>query len=248
VSDTETVTTDDPTEATPEASAAPEGALDAGTPEEPEETPEGPEEPAEDDDDPQQAPPIQQAHRTPEQIEASIASWDREKSRHMRELEKRDDVRFADTVECPLCEGHGRMWPVLPEPESTARREFINGALGGAPEADYREHPTESICDSCDGWGQVYTGSKVANQDLLNCPACNGLGHRVKQGAPLPMFAGQPPATVGSQPGYEIPYSTVPMSEQVRIGKDAWQRDPGHPHYGVPPASPNAQPAYAGQV
>ena len=140
------------------------------------------------------------------------------------------------------------MWPVLPEPESTARREFINGALGGAPEADYREHPTESICDSCDGWGQVYTGSKVANQDLLNCPACNGLGHRVKQGAPLPTFAGQPPAPAASQPGYEIPYSTVPMSEQVRIGKDAWQRDPGHPHYGVPPVSPNAQPAYAGQA
>jgi len=221
---------------------------------EPEATPE-PTEPLEgaDDepgeaDDTQQAPPVAIEHRTAAQIEAAAASWDREKNRHMNELEKRDDVRFGDTVECPLCDGHGRIYPILPEPEQSNRREFITAALGGMPEVEYKPHPTEVLCDQCDGWGKVFTGSHVANQDLLNCPACGGMGHRAKIGAPaVPVQTWQGVVEPGPVP-QTMPFSTVPYAEQIKIGNDVWGRPPGDPHYAIPPVSPNAQPAYAGQT
>ena len=235
-----------PVDPVQEPTGAPESVTEPEPVPEPSEEPTVPENGGEEEDDEQGARPVAVEMRTPEEIQKSIESWERAKGTHFKNLEKRDEVRFNDTVECPLCEGLGRMWPVLPEPEQSARRDFIMGALGGEPEAEYRAHPTEVMCEQCDGWGRVYTGSKVANQDLLPCPACQGMGHRPAIGTALAGTPFTPTAAPTGGPDDGLPYTTVAVAEQFRIGNDAWGRPPGNPHYAVPRVNTNAQPAYAG--
>ena len=233
-----------------EPAQEPPGAPESVT--EPPEAPEPPDEPVEPEnggeepDDTQEAVPITVEHRSPEQIEAAQASWDRERTRHMNELKKRDEIRYNDTVACPLCDGHGLIYPVLPEPEQTARREFINAALGAAAPKEYRKHPTEARCEVCDGLGQLESGSQVEGQMLLNCTACGATGHRAYGTPPNMTTSSAPAPAYVTGPTHELAYSTVPMAEQVRIGRDAWQRDPGDPHYGVPPIPTNQTPQFAG--
>ena len=164
---------------------------------------------------------------TPEQAEARQASWDRERDRHMRELEKRDDYRYALSNVCPLCEGHGLLY----EPQNAAEAAQMRGAIlaivGETTPEELHAHPDYHRCETCDGYGKVYTGSRVGGQEALNCPSCNGMGHTGgRAAAPV---AALPTPTPAAPAG-------VPPEEQARIGNDAWGRPPGHPHYGLVPA------------
>lgn len=164
---------------------------------------------------------------TPEQAEARQASWDRERDRHMRELEKRDDYRYSLSNVCPLCEGHGLLY----EPQNAAEAAQMRGAIlaivGETTPEELHPHPDYHRCEVCEGYGKVYTGSRVGGQEALNCPACNGMGHTGgKAAAPLAALPMHTAATPTSPP----------PEEQARIGNDAWGRPPGHPHYGLLPA------------
>jgi len=165
---------------------------------------------------------------TEAQVEARSKAWDRERDRHMRELEKRWPERYKESEACILCQGHGLYYATLPEPFHTQRRQFIMSALGENVPPAYRDHPTEELCEQCAGWGKLATGSHVVGQDLLNCPACAGTGHKAKQ---QPM-----PQVVQFQPSAPPPH-VPPPAFQSQQGLDAWQRPPGHPHYGIPPSA-----------
>lgn len=164
---------------------------------------------------------------SPDDMERRQQAWERERDRHMRELEKRDDYRYSLSSVCPLCDGHGLLYtPQTPE-EGAQMRATILAMVGETTAEELKPHPRFHRCDTCGGEGKVYTGSKVPGQDALPCPDCNGQGHSggQSQTAPTPL----PVAAVAAP-------SQPPPSEQERIGNDAWGRPPGHPHYGLLPA------------
>lgn len=181
-------------------------------------------EPQEPGQEPSQGP---EPPRSPEAIEERAKSWERERDRHMRELNKRDDYRYAISDVCPICEGHGLVTRPQNENEAAMMRAAILSLVGDKTDEELRPHPRFHRCETCDGEGRVYTGSKVPNQAALNCPDCDGQGHTGggTQRPPLQIFTPEQPTTPG-----------IPPDEQTRIGNDAWGRPPGHPHYGTLPA------------
>jgi hypothetical protein len=162
-----------------------------------------------------------------EKQKAGQDAWDRERDRHMRELEKRDEWHYSRSEVCPFCQGHGLIdSPETPEEATLMRQAFL--AIVGLPQdAELHPHPRFKRCETCEGYGKVYTGSRVAGQEALNCPDCNGQGHTggATQAIPTPL-----PVAAVPQVG------PPPHEEQERIGNDAWGRPPGHPHYGLLPA------------
>lgn len=224
----------------PDAEPTEEPAEPVEPAEEPDEDAEGDEqpdgdEPTEEPSEPTEEPsepvePEQKGPRPPQteaEMEARVSSWERERERHMKELRKRDEYRYENSSVCPICQGHGLMDTPQTEADAALMRQSILALVGGTTAEELKPHPTFHRCETCDGWGKVYTGSRVGDQEALNCPDCNGQGHSGGKGNvtafPLPAAA---PA--------EAP--VVPPEEQVRIGNDAWGRPPGHPHYGKLPA------------
>lgn len=200
---------------------------------EPDETPQEPDEDAEEEEaaegPPEQAEPAEGL--TEAQAEAIFASIERENTRHAREVEKRAGPMFGDLVPCPACTAGGGptgfIFPMLPEPEQTMRRQGVLMALGGEPEAAYVEDDETQTCDKCQGLGKTLTGSHAPGQETRVCPRCNGQGWKAKVYAAPPVA----PASL---------WQPVPTDNGVaapQIGPlDAWQRPQGHPHYGVPPS------------
>lgn len=56
---------------------------------------------------------------------------------------------------CPMCQGQGVL------------------------ETEPPQDPFAKRCDSCDGYGTVYTGSRVPGQTTRACPSCSGNGWRL---------------------------------------------------------------------
>lgn len=216
-------------------------AAEEALPEEPEQTPglepdpgpqEGDEdaEAAEDDETPAPEPPPAEG-LTEAQAEAIFSSLERENSRHAREVEKRAGVMFPDLAPCPACSvggvAHGFIFPQLPEPQQSIRREAVLVALGGTPEASYVDDDETETCDKCQGHGKTRTGSRAPGQDTRVCPRCNGSGWKAK------LVLAPPVSPATWQPSTGANGSAAPP----QIGPlDAWQRPQGHPHYGVPPS------------
>lgn len=167
------------------------------------------------------------ASLTPEQIEARTKSWDRERDRHFRELQKRDDRRYDESDVCPLCEGHGLYFPQLPEPVNSARRQAITEALGGSAEPEYPLDPNAEPCAVCDATGKLRTGSRAPGQETHVCAACSGQGWKQRLVVPTANVP-QPSPTLTVMTG-----GAVSNGQQVL---DPWQRPLGHPHFGVAPA------------
>lgn len=168
-----------------------------------------------------------QPPQTEKEMERRQKAWAAERDRHMEKAKAADDYRYSISVVCPFCEGHGLMFnPQTPE-EQAQLRTFVLSVVGEATPEELHDHPKYHRCETCDGYGKVRTGSRVANQEALNCPDCNGQGHTggASNVAQLPT-----PAPPG------VPAAAVPQSEQERIGPDAWGRPPGHPHYSKLPA------------
>lgn len=178
-------------------------------------------EPVPEPDDPElPEEPEQPQALTEAQIDSMWKSLEREGQRHAREVEKRAGPMYADLVPCPLCAAgspaSGFIFPVLPEPDNTLRRQAIDEALGGAAGPDYKQDPGRERCASCEGLGMLKTDSRVPDQVALPCRNCGGKGWREKA------VQLAPPAPV--QP---IPMTGVP---------DTWGRPAGHPHWGQNPA------------
>lgn len=129
--------------------------------------------------------------------------------------------------ECLFCSGLG----FTPEPPPLGTvLTVVQGEEGLAFEAQppqtsapLLQAPDKAMCPECDGWGEVFSGSKAAHGAITPCSKCSGNGWvqvpRVET-APAPI----PPGIPGGAP---------PSLEGV---PDAWGRPYGHQHWGVPPA------------
>jgi hypothetical protein len=168
---------------------------------------------------------------TPEQIEANMASWERERNRHMKELQKRDPARYEQSEVCVLCEGHGLFWPTLGEPNDSLRLSAVTQVLGARPDPELLDDPDTEACERCGANGMLKTHSNVEGQRTRICTSCNGQGWKPRLAvvAAPPLFTQQQPANGTAsafQPGQGAP--------------DSWGRPAGHPHYGLLPSQVGA--------
>lgn len=86
--------------------------------------------------------------------------------------------------------------------------------LGFDGETGMKEDPHSHVCEECDGWGLVATGSKVANQDTRRCDGCRGVGY-VLDTAPVAGTNGQNVHLELPEHGQLVPAATGVESPEV---------------------------------
>jgi hypothetical protein len=213
----------------------------APQPEEPEE----PETPAADDDDDEAAESEEtpaepetpgdvdaQASQPPSSVTLSEAFNRRretELKRHERAMVKLFDEYEQDGLPCPVCirpEAAPVIFAAVHEHAENGYQALAVFA-GMEPEPPRRKAEDVVMCDRCDGYGDLDYPTRNEHVKRQMCPKCTGQGY-----VPIAPTE-QPGAGVVPIPGYTPP-PPAPFGDQS--GPDPWQRPPGHPHYGTPPA------------
>lgn len=164
----------------------------ADEPEEAEEDDEQPEpsEPAEDEPEPQ-------GGLTEKEIEARFTKLGKENERHANRVGEILEDDATDLLMCPLCSpfiaGFLLNAPVADEPR-TATLGFL-GVIDSSelPQASYLVK-----CETCDGRGEVKTGSTRPGYESANCAMCEGKGYR--------KLTGQPQGNGTMSPDYIAPH------------------------------------------
>ena len=154
----------------------------------------------------------------------ALASETRRHETRLRTIYGND---FESLAVCPLCLADGWIVPAPPGAMPPEQWEAVQLAAGQAPDANYREADYAETCPTCDGWGQVLSGSKTDTQRLIPCRPCEGKGWKAKLGEqqPAPTFAlPVPPPPNGA------------VSIDWTRPKDNWGRPEGHPHFGMEPS------------
>lgn len=99
------------------------------------------------------------------------------------------------------------------EPQIPAGYQLCGVCAGaGIIPDDVRPDPTVQTCATCNGRGQVLTGSLVPDYVLQACPECQGRGHVPRQ-QPQPAYAPPPPpppAYAPTPPSFERDYAGPP--------------------------------------
>ena len=188
---------------------------------------------ADDDEQHEQAPPAPEPEGiTQAMAEAILDSLTRYKEVVGREVQKRSKVMWDDLAPCPCCmelgPAPGFIFPLIPEPDASIRRQIVNTALGGEVPEEKWDDPDTEMCARCNGLGMLKTGSKVANQTERACTACNSQGW-VQKIHPMPVA----PVAV-AQPW--TPQNGV-QANAPHVTTDPWGRHVGHVHYGIAPDS-----------
>jgi Zn ribbon nucleic-acid-binding protein len=203
-----------------EAEAA---AAEAEFPEPDEELAEAEEHEAEPEPEPDPEPEPPSSVTTDSDLDKRLTS---EASRHEKALAKAYGDQWDARIMCPLCEAEGFLLPWQENTMPPEQYEAVKILAGDTGTPDYVPNPNWYACPTCNGYGDILTGSKRQGAELDQCPDCGGKGYRRKDfDAAQPQWAGPPPPV-------------VPISPQVATqsgAPDTWGRDPGHPHYGIDP-------------
>jgi hypothetical protein len=88
------------------------------------------------------------------------------------------------------------------------------GFLGFDTESGMKEDPYSHVCEVCEGWGLVVTGSKVPNQDTRRCDDCRGVGY-VLDAAPTTSTNGQNATLEVPEHGTRVPTAVGVESPEV---------------------------------
>jgi hypothetical protein len=84
--------------------------------------------------------------------------------------------------ECPTCDGMGY-------------------TIGGTDPSAVLVHPDNLVmCEACNGYGQVVTGSKNPQHETTVCIACSGVGYQTKVAQPTNVTPITPAVTTSGQP------------------------------------------------
>lgn len=204
---------------------------------EPDDTPEGAVRPQGDDDDADDADAGQHAGgsaggqggpqaadiggMTPEALEAAAKKIDQAANTYRRRIESLLGAdNFAVLVPCELCSGDILGFHYPPElmiPESDLDQRLIE-ALAGPARPEYVDSPDRHMCDVCNGYGEVLTGSKVPGKGRIKCATCRGYGFTPPLG-----IAHADPGSADAD--LEPPAPAAPLA--VADQSDAW----GSPKY-----------------
>lgn len=137
---------------------------------------------------------------------------------------------FEHLSQCPLCPEWtpGFFFPGQVAMMSDEQRIAVRLAIGDAELPSYAQDTHRQVCETCSGWGRVLTGSKRAQQDVLDCLDCAGKGYRSDQAARV-VQQQQPEGEIISGPW--IAPDAPPAAEVPDA--DPWGTPPGAPYYGV---------------
>lgn len=178
-------------------------------------------------DAPGDAAPETTAPRSQKEIDTLTKKLEAEAERHAKRVAEIMGDDFALLVPSPVDWTPGFIFNV-PEmhPDETALAT-LDAILGRGASAELLPAEDAEACPKCNALGEVLTGSRKDGQKTKPCAACSGTGWRTKLQPVSPPPA--PPATTtnGTTSGYNINQVPIP---------DAWGRQQGHPHYGIPPA------------
>ncbi|HEY4441655.1 MAG TPA: hypothetical protein VGN14_14445 [Candidatus Elarobacter sp.] len=115
---------------------------------------------------------------TPEQLEERSKKLDKLSAyvaRKLTEIFGEDEAK--ELLLCELCtwtQTHGYRLPVLP-PEAV--RDAVKLAIGQGTIDELNSYAAFSACETCNGLGNVKTGSHVSGQEWRACPSCKGRGY-----------------------------------------------------------------------
>lgn len=81
---------------------------------------------------------------------------------------------------CPLCSDGimGHLPPLEDAQPATELEARLLDVLKTPQAPEYRPAPNARRCGTCDGWGAVLSGSRLANKDRVRCPTCMGNGYQ----------------------------------------------------------------------
>ena len=187
-----------------------------------------------DSDEGEEAKEAEEAEAEPEAL-AVIGEAEIRKAERARDAQRK---RLAGILgegyvshECLFCSGLG----FTPEPPPVGTSFVIIQGEDGlafevsapATEIPLLQAPDKAMCDECDGWGEVLSGSKASHGMVTPCSKCMGNGWvMVPREATVTLYPAG--GSTNAAPG--------PIAVALGGGEDAWGRPPGHQHWGVPPA------------
>jgi len=152
----------------------------------------------------------------------------REAERHGKRVSEIMGDDFAMLEICPLDFTPGYVMPQMAAQLPDDVKDRVRALIGDGGASELRDAEGVEMCPRCDGHGQLAFPTRNPHVKTQMCPKCSGQGYvNVTPPAPenvtaltAPAWQPQPPAT-SNGPGTP----------------DSWGRPPGHPHYGMPPAS-----------
>lgn len=151
---------------------------------------------------------------------------DREDERHVKRYREIMGDDFDQTYkECPLCQLAGWAFPYEGQMLED-QRAAVSIVLGEGGGTDYQHAPWAETCITCQGNGEVLSGSNTQGGRLIVCRECNGQGWKEKiPPLPTPALAAVPPPSALPPVQVGDPNATF----------DQWGREPSHPHFGMDP-------------
>lgn len=190
----------------------------------------GPDEELEPDGEDEQEPEPEE----PQESEASMQARLKKISSQMYGEDKRHEKRYAEILgddfgmyaPCPLCQLAGFAFTYPPGSMPEEQRAAVAVVLGESGVSEYQAAPWAEQCSTCQGLGEVLSGSQTINGRLIVCKVCNGAGWVDKR---------EPVAPLAAVPSYGTGQTPQPVYPVSPDGPDRWERPPGHVHYGIPP-------------
>lgn len=157
--------------------------------EEPEDEPSEPTEPPAEEPAEEPAPPEGKTSAEWEKVFKEVDRLRKDTARRVGNIFGEEATALMD---CPLClnVAPGYLWPPdvapLDEQQVTAIRMLLNMPVA----TDYVQSDAYEPCPKCAALGNVRTGSKVQNQEIVTCQRCQGRGYIPTAIGPVPVDNG----------------------------------------------------------
>lgn len=172
-----------------------------------------------------------------------------EATRHENALKKIYGDDFEHRAFCPLCIGEGFLEPIPAGGQPEEIWEAVKALSGRLDSGEYQTPPEFVVCARCQGIGQVSTGARNEHNSVIPCELCASRGyfndtdpiHRAKLGLKPPETpqpaAWAPTLVIPGPVAVQEPAAPQGWFDGPKIGGDSWGRWPGHPRFGIDPAT-----------
>jgi len=190
-------------------------------------------EPAEDDEtqpEPEQETPAQAAapQLTEQEAEREFAKLEKAAAKYLENALVSATKLGIPVESCPLCTFPGLAIPRAEHEVTSDVVARVLALIGRNVEPEYKPSQAYIRCEACDGWGDVLTGAQKDVSRTAMCVQCGGKGY-VNNVQPII----QTPAPAAPNfPGAGLAYTPLPNGTP-----DAWNRPPGHVHWGLDPST-----------
>jgi hypothetical protein len=175
-----------------------------------------------------EAPPTLPGALSEEDVERKNKALENEATRHANRVASIMEEDVAALEPCPRClpKIPGFYYPGAPVEQE--QRFAVKLSIGEAAIPDPKSDPYSHECSTCEGWGKVMTGSKVAGAQTLSCADCGGKGYQAS-GKRLEAPAARGPMLAAVADGTTL----TPVSEEPAMDVDPWGTPAGAPYFGV---------------